>query len=280
VTSGLIHPLSLYPKNSPTPIAMPPTFESDPRHGGKYLYAIALADARRDGALAGIDGRPVVAVSQGGVTAFVSDCRHERIRPERAHVTAHREVLKGLMREGTVLPMAFGIIADDLKAVRRMLTQNQEAFREQLERVAGKLEMGLRVTWDVPNIFDYFVGLHPELRAARDQVLGDQRAVRQDDKIELGRLFDRLLNEAREAHAEVLEEALAPCCAEIKRAVPRKLNEVANLNLLIERSDQYVLENTAIRVAAQFDNHFAFDLNGPWAPHNFVALELQLSRSS
>jgi len=35
--------------------------------------------------------------------------------------------------------------------------RNRRAFEEQLERVTGKVEMGLRVAWDVPNIFEYFV---------------------------------------------------------------------------------------------------------------------------
>ena len=35
--------------------------------------------------------------------------------------------------------------------------------------------MGLRVTWDVPNIFEYFVNTHAELRAARDRLLSNGR---------------------------------------------------------------------------------------------------------
>ena len=58
--------------------------------------------------------------------------------------------------------------------------------------------MGLRVSLDVPNIFEYFVNTHPELRTARDRFLGPYRNPSQDDKIELGRMFDRLLNEDRE----------------------------------------------------------------------------------
>jgi hypothetical protein len=57
-------------------------------------------------------------------------------------------------------------IAGDVKAVRRLLSLNQEVFLEQLERVASKAGTGLRVKWDVPNIFEFFLDIHPELRAA------------------------------------------------------------------------------------------------------------------
>ena len=244
---------------------------------GKCLYAIAALDEDRTyDDVVGIDGSPVYGVSNGHVAAVVSDCVHQKLRPERAHLIAHKEVLRRLMLDSTVLPMAFGTIADDLKAVRRLLSLNQKAFLGQLERVAGKVEMGLRVRWDVPNIFEYFIDFHPELRAARDRLMGNQREARQEDKIELGQLFDQLLKDDRESHSEKLEEAIAPCCAEIKRSPPRNVNEVANLNFLVDRNDQKRLEDAVFQAANLFDNNYAFDLNGPWAPHNFVEMDLKL----
>jgi hypothetical protein len=254
------------------------TPESGPPKGGKYLYAIAALVEDRAYDVAGIDGGAVHGVSNGRVAAVVSDCARQKLRPERAHLAAHQEVLKRLMFDTTVLPMAFGIIADDVKAVRRMLSLNQQAFLEQLERVAGRVEMGLRVKWDVPNIFEYFIDIHPELRAARDRLLGNHRASRQEDKIELGQLFDRILSEDREAHFEKLEETLAPFCVEIKRSPPRNINDVANLNCLIGRHGQEQLEDAVFQAATLFDNNYAFDLNGPWAPHNFVEMDLELLR--
>ncbi|MGD0411932.1 MAG: GvpL/GvpF family gas vesicle protein [Verrucomicrobiota bacterium] len=253
------------------------TSQSGPLEGGEYLYAIAALPKERTYDVSGIHGGAVYSVRNGRVAAVVSDCVRQKLRPERAHLAAHKEVLQRLMLDSTVLPMAFGTIADDLKAVRRLLALNQEVFLEQLERVADKVEMGLRVKWDVPNIFEYFIDIHPELRAARDRLLGNQREPRQEDRIELGQLFDRILNEDREAHAEKLEEALAPCCAEIKRSPLRNVNEAANLNCLVGRRGQTELEEAVFQAARLFDNNYAFDLNGPWAPHNFVEMDLKLN---
>jgi len=115
------------------------------------------------------------------------------------------------------------------------------------------------------------------LRAARDRLLGNQREPRQEDRIELGRLFDSLLNEDRDAHSDKLEEALAPFCAEIKRSPHRNVNEVANLNCLAARGNQKQLEEAVFKAARLFDNNYSFDLNGPWAPHNFVEMDLELN---
>jgi gas vesicle protein GvpL/GvpF len=205
---------------------------------GKYIYALAQSAGTRTYDIYGIDKQAVYAISQGSVSAVVSDCSRPKIRPERAHLIAHKEVLKLLMLESTVLPMAFGTIADNLKAVRRMLSRSEETLREKLKHVEGKVEMGLRVVWDVPNIFEYFVGNHPDLRAARDHVLGGTRVPRQAEKIELGALFERIMNEDREAHYATIEGVLAPVCAEINRSPSPKLNEVVKLSCLVKRERQ------------------------------------------
>jgi hypothetical protein len=136
--------------------------------------------------------------------------------------------------------------------------------------------MGLRVSLDVPNIFEYVVNTHPELRSARDRFLGPYRNPSQEDKIELGRLFDHLLNEDREAFTEKVEEILFGYCREIKRNKCRNESQVMSLACLVPRSGQDQFEEGIFEAAKLFDNNFTFDYNGPWAPHNFVNLNLEL----
>lgn len=243
---------------------------------GRYLYAIVPASEERAYGLGGIDGADVYIIANGRLAAVVSDIPNEKIRPERRHLAAQQAVLKGLLAvANAMLPMAFGIIADGPQAIRKILTRNQKAFLEQLQRVAGMVEMGLRVSLDVPNIFEYFVNTHPELRAARDRFLGTYRNPSQEDKIELGRMFDRFLNEDREAYTGKVEEILSCYCREVKRNKCRNESEVMSLACLVPREAQGRFEEGVFAAAKLFDNNFTFDYNGPWAPHNFVELDLQ-----
>lgn len=245
------------------------------RKEGKYLYAVIPAGEDRDYGEIGIDGERVYLVSDGPVGAVVSDFHNGKIRPERRHIAAHQAVLKRLMEEDTPLPIGFGVIAETPKEIRRILSTNRKSFTKQLHRVHGKVELGVRVTWDVPNIFEYFVNTHDELRAARDQFLGTHRAPSQEDKIEVGRLFDRLLQEDRQEHTERVEASLSSCCFEIKRNSPRNEREVMNLACLVgRRQAERDFEVAIFEVARWFDNNFAFDFNGPWAPHHFADVEL------
>src|SRR3990167_9732119 len=186
-----------------------------------YLYAIVMGLEGTILGPIGLEGDTVYSITSGRVSALVSGVP-EKLRPERRHLAAHHEVLKRLMTEtDAVLPVAFGIVAEGRKALCQMLSRNHKAVLDTLRQVTRCLEMGLRGTWDVPNIFEHFVDTHPELRAARDRFLTGHREPSQNDKIEVGRFFDRLLTEDRDMHAERVEEILSQHCVEIKRNKPR-----------------------------------------------------------
>jgi hypothetical protein len=243
--------------------------------GRNYLYAIVAGGESWSYESLGIDGQNVYTVTEGRVAAVVSGVDSSKIRPARANLKAHQAVLNRLMADTTPLPIAFGTIAASPEAIRKILVRNQRAFREQLKRVGGKVEMGLRVAWDVPNIFEYFVNTHTELRLARDRPVGAHHELTQEEKIELGRMFDRLLNEDREEHTRNVERALTPVCVEFKPNPCRHELEVMNLACLVRREAQEEFSAAVFAAAKLFNNSFSFDYSGPWAPHNFVELDLE-----
>jgi hypothetical protein len=248
------------------------------RARGRYLYAIVDRDSDLPAlTFRGLEDAEVYAIEDGQVAAIVSDLPDKKVRPERRRLAAHHEVLRRLMAHHTVLPMAFGLIADGQESVHRILRLNRDVFLEQLTRLRGKVEMGLRVNWDVQNIFEYIVAIHPELAVYRDQIFRGGREPSQDEKIELGRFFDRYLQADREACTERVTRLLEPRCAEIVANKTRDEREVMNLACLVDRDRLKDFETGVVEAARGFNNDFAFDFNGPWPPHNFVDVELTLS---
>lgn len=243
---------------------------------GCYLYAVIDSPEERKLGNIGLDQGEVYTISDGRFAAVVSDLPNVRLRPERRRLAAHHEVLKRLRDRNTVLPMSFGVIADSHDAIRGILANNRSAFEEQINRVAGKVEMGLRVIWDVPNIFEYVVTLSPELRALRDHLFHNDREPSQDEKIELGRTFDRMLTDERAFQTDRVITALRSVLLEVKENPPRNERDVMNLACLIAVDDQKAFEESVFAAAGQFDNHYAFDFNGPWPPHNFVDVDLRM----
>jgi hypothetical protein len=243
--------------------------------GKNYIYAIVEGGEPRIYEALGLEGKDVYTITEGRLAAVVSGLSSAKIRPERANLRAHQAVLKHLIEDTTPLPMAFGTVAASPEAIHKILVKNRRTFDEQLARVAGKVEMGLRVTWDVPNIFEYFVNTHTELRLARDRLMSARHEFSQEEKIELGRMFDRLLNEDREDHTSKMKHFLAPLCVEFKANPCRNEQEVINLACLVKRDAQEAFSAGVFAAANLFDNNFSFDYSGPWAPHNFVEIDLE-----
>lgn len=244
----------------------------------KYLYAFIREKEDCRLPQAGLNQQDAYGISKNGLQAVVSDVPNKRVRPERRNIAAHQAVLRQLVNmEVSPLPVSFGIIADDLEAVEHILDTYSETLSENLDYVHGKVEMGLRVTWDVPNIFEYFVQTHPELRQVRDRAFGRHREPTHDEMIEIGRMFDHCLQEDRETHTSQVEDILDGYCLEIRRNKCPKESDVMNLACLVNRKDLKAFEQGIFEAAELFDNSFTFDYNGPWAPHNFVNLELTLS---
>lgn len=129
----------------------------------------------------------------------------------------------------------------------------------------------------MPNVFEMFVGAHPELRALRGHMFRGGRQPSQDEKIELGRRFDRLLTADREDCVERASEVLQGYCAEVVSNTPRDEREAMNLACLVDRDRLAQFESGVVAAAARFDDRYLFDSNGPWRPHNFVNLEPRTS---
>lgn len=244
------------------------------RMGGKtdfkYVYAISDKAENRTYVGMGVNASTVYPIFYGSLMLLVSDIRDKKIRPERSALTAHHKVIETLMREMSILPVAFGTIAKNANDAGNMLKDRHDSLLAQINRVRGKVEMGLLVKWDVSNIFEYFVDRHPQLATLRDQLQRAQRPSSREEKIELGRRFERLLGEERESHAQTVARALRSYCAEIRQNPVRNEREVMRLACLVDRDKADRFEDGVLDSAKLFDAHYAFDFNGPWAPYNFV----------
>jgi len=246
-----------------------------------YLYAITAPYPRVDmTALPGVadnGGRAAFPhwVSDGCLAAVTSAFDGKRVRPERRNLAAHQGVLRALMDTRIpFLPVAFGVVVPSRQDLFELLGANREAVLKDLERLSGKIEMGLKVAWDVPNIFEFLVFRNPELARLRDHLLGQPGGASREERIELGQAFEALLNEEREQHTATVMAALSACAVEFKNDPPRDEKMIMNLACLIQRNREKAFEQAVLRAASCFDDNYAFDYSGPWPPYHFVTASL------
>ena len=242
---------------------------------GKYIYGFMRNGAKPTFTMPGIDGKPIFTISDNGVAAVVSDEPDGKLRPERKHLSAHHGVIKEAMKTSTILPLSFGVVADNEASIKKILNLNHDSFVSQLKRLEGKVEMGLKINWDAENIFEFMVRKHRTLELFRDNIFLKPTGATQEEKLELGRMFETILNEDRETHLASVQDILKDYCCEIKINKPKDEKTILKLACLVEKTKLEQFEKGVFEAAKEFDDNYAFDFNGPWAPHNFVDTKLK-----
>lgn len=247
---------------------------------GRYLYGLIRATEDMDFGCMGLehDGTParVYTLRVESLAAVVSEfSTRQKVLPLRKNLDPHHKVIREVMKTMTIVPMKFGHVAKNEQEIAKALRRNRDGIRAQLDQVDGKVEMGLKVKWDVDNIFEYLVGVDPELQAYRDQIFGRSSAPSQAEKIELGRMFEERLNREREEQTERVSEMFRPCCSDVKVNPPKNEKMVMDLAFLVDRAGLKPFEERVYQVAGTFPAQYVFDYTGPWAPFNFVELDLQ-----
>lgn len=115
-----------------------------------YLYAIIDRPGEPPALGAGLGGQPLRCRGWGRVGAVVSEFAGPAPRAEADLLWRHEEVVEGLLRERAVLPVRFGTLLADEAALEELLRERHDRFVAGLARVAGRVELGLRVLWEPP----------------------------------------------------------------------------------------------------------------------------------
>ena len=240
---------------------------------GLYVYAVGESGHGDMPALQGIFEQPAYRIEAGSLCAIVSECPVATVRAERRHIVATHRVLAALNAKFDILPMTFGTISKQETDLRLFLDEHREALASQLHRIAGAIEMSLRVTLDAPDPIAYLVERTPTLRNARERTFGGRRPPSHDARIRLGQMFNEALGQYREAHTAQVMAVVGPACAELISLPVRAEKEVVNLAALVARSKVQGFETAVNDSAAQIDEDVVFSIGGPWPPHNFTQFD-------
>ena len=232
----------------------------------KLWAVISLAEVVQENSLV-VDRLDSLAVVSSAIEV-------DTIRPRRQLLSAHQHVVSEIAKQWDILPVSFGLVANDDSELISVISSNTDELQEALTRVSGKVEMNLLMSWAVDNVFQYLVEKHPDMQAARDHIASGQAS--RDEMIELGRQFDQLLQAERAAHAETITTGLADVCDAIEVQDAKVETEIVRAQCLIPREAEEAFTAAIEAIAARFDDKYAFAFNGPWPPYSFVHLKLSV----
>lgn len=242
-----------------------------------YFYGVV-----RDGEPLSLDdvppisgARPVYTLPHRGLAAVLSGDPLPRYEVTRANVRGHQAVIDSVMRTTEILPSRLGTVLPSPQWVLTNFLEDRGAeLRRLLDRVAGRVELGLKASWtDLQSVFAEAVAADRDLRALRDRLARNPAAATYEARIELGERAAKVLAAKREQEADALVGALKSHSADIRRNDPASELMVLNAAFLVDRPRVESFEAAVQDLDRGQAGRLGFVLAGPLPPYNFVGLE-------
>lgn len=249
-----------------------------------YVYAVLTRPA--DGALKGINGRPVRWVTLNGLAAAVSDVPAEDFdeEPLNANVRdmgwlgpraiAHQDVNARLFELSEAsLPLAFGTVFLDDERVRHMLERDRQALTKHLETVRGCAEWVVALHL----LRQPEVAMSPSVQALRGEIEssnpGRAHLLRQ-------RLATLERDEAKRVQAQAATQLLESLKSVARNVFAEPLpsdsaeRPLLRASVLVPRVDESRFMDEVDRMRSLWpEPTYRLLLTGPWPPYRFGGIE-------
>ena len=240
-----------------------------------YLYGVV-----RDGDPLVLDvppisgAGPVYTLSHRGLAAVLSDEPQPSYEVTRKNVRGHQAVIDGVMRTTEILPTRLSTVLPSAQwVVANFLEERWAELRQLLDRVAGRVELGLKASWtDLQFVFTEVVAGDRDLRALRDRLARHPAAVTHEARLQLGERADKALKAKRKQEADDIAGVLKPHVVDIRRNDPISELMVLNAAFLVDRPRIEPFGAAVQDLDRIHAGRLGFVLAGPLPPYNFVGL--------
>jgi hypothetical protein len=254
----------------------------DVRQEGRYVYGIipSRADASFGKMGIGGAGELVYAVTHGDIAAVVSRTAVFIFDPTRENALAHEHVIETVMKTHTIIPMSFGTVFRTDDDIREVLRSIYASVKDVLQQMAGKVEFGLKVTWDREHIIEQLQREHDEIHRFHLEITRKHLQSTYFARMQLGRMIDKALSERSAEYVREIYEALRAICVASRDNKPIGDKMIMYAAFLLEREREAEFDAAVNRIAKKFGDRLNFKYTGPWPPYNFVNIRLKLEPSS
>lgn len=246
---------------------------------GKYLYCvIGLSQPRTFGSLGiGERGDELYTVSFNDIAVVTSNCPIQIYPLSRQNLLAHEKAIEEVMKEYTVLPIRYSTIAESEDKVRLILEKEYDNFRDLLNKLEGKKELGLKAIFK-ENIYNYILDKYQDIKALKVKIetLPLEKAYYQ--RMEIGRMVETALQKEKEACKEDILNNLSPLAWEIKTNNTYGERMIINAAFLVEKHKEKDFDHEVSELDVKYSNRINFKYVVTVPPFNFVNLVIETGK--
>lgn len=242
----------------------------------KYLYGIIEEPHPRRFGFSGVEDAEVYTINYQKMAAIVSDTLLQEVDPTRKNVRAHTVVQDEILKVYDLLPMGFGVIAHSDDEVQKLLERNYQIFVKELERLASKIEVGLKVFWDQEAMIKELQGERQDLTKIKAKINAAASPVEaQHLLVEAGKLIERIAMEWRNKYAEQVYAALKGMAVDARLNAPLGVKNILNAAFLVDRAKESRFQKEVYELDSKYKGKVDFKYVGPLPPYSFVNLKLE-----
>jgi hypothetical protein len=215
---------------------------------------------------------PVSLVKHGRFGALVSDLPPGRPLGNRGDLVAHERVLARLAEEYPVLPFRFGAaMTGPEKVASELLAANQDRLLDDLERIAGRVELVVKGRYEDEVVYREVLDEAPEVREIHERIQGKPEAAVYNERVRMGELVAQVLARKQAVDGERLVSALSPYAEEVLTRGLAQEDEVVNAAFLVKRDRRARFERALEELGQEWAGRIRLRMVGPVAPYDFVS---------
>ena len=249
-----------------------------------YLYCIAEGNERINFGKIGVDEAEVYTIPCEDFFAVVHNCQPEPYKSDddelvKKWIIAHQKMVDTAWeRFGTMLPFGFDTIVrpeGDMSSEENLkdwLKKDHQSLKEKLEKVRGKAEYGIQISWDPKIIAKEITQTVPHVKKLDEEIKSKPPGMAFMYEEKLKKLIrDEMEKKADECFKDFYER-IRQKIDDIKVDKTKKAGEgkqmLGNLSCLLNKDRVKELGDVLDEIEG-IDGFFV-RFTGPWPPYSFV----------
>ena len=240
---------------------------------GQYIYCIiGTGEARNFGPIGiGDQGAPVTTISYRDLGAVVSSVPMTRYVVSRETMLSHEKVIEMVMRDYTVLPVRFYIVAPNAEEIRNLLRRRYLEFKKLLRELDNKVELGLKILWkDMNAIFKEMVEENEQIKAVTARVTAGAGEEACQDKGAVRKMVKLALEEKKAREREAVLQPLKKLCSDLCLNKRYGDDMLMNAAFLVDRAREKEFDSRVEQLTSEYGDRMEFKYVGPAPPYSFV----------
>jgi hypothetical protein len=209
-------------------------------------------------------------IAHGEVAAVVNDSESDRTLAT-ALLRAHSRILEALAREATVLPVRFGtVMADDRAVVDEFLAPSHDALAAGLAELAGKVQLSVKAFYAEEALLRDVIARSPAIARLRERVRGLPADAGYYERIRLGELVSAEVERARERDFAFVLGRLGPLAVAAANEPVATHDSAVNAAFLVERTRIDEFSAAVAALGEELAGRLRLRYVGPQPPYSFA----------